>query len=156
MIFVAILVGANTVLCRYLNSMYARRNGLSMGTLINYITGLTASLVVLLIVGDPAAVQTVGVLDFRKVMMFLGGAFGVALVQILIYITPRMPAFLGTVLVFISQLGAGLLLDYWMTGTFSLGKFIGGAMVLLGLAHYAWVGRKAAASGSANVSASRG
>ena len=39
MIFVAILVGANTVLCRYLNAMYAKRNGLSMGTLINYITG---------------------------------------------------------------------------------------------------------------------
>ena len=30
MIFVAILVGANTVLCRYLNAMYAKRNGLSM------------------------------------------------------------------------------------------------------------------------------
>ncbi|MDD3213517.1 MAG: DMT family transporter, partial [Eubacteriales bacterium] len=130
--FLAVLVGANTVLCRYLNAIYAKRNGLSMGTLINYITGLATALLVLLVFGDPMAVQPIGALSLRKIMMFLGGAVGVVMIQILIYITPRMPAFLGTMMIFISQLGAGLALDYAFTGTLSLSKLLGGILVLLG------------------------
>jgi bacterial/archaeal transporter family-2 protein len=145
MFFIAIFVGANTVLCRYLNAAYAKRNGLSMATLMNYITGLCTALIVLFILGEPAAMQPVGALSFRKVMMFLGGAFGVALVQLLIYITPRIPAFLGAVLVFISQLGTGLALDYALTGVISVGKLLGGLLVMLGLAHYSWVNRAPAA-----------
>lgn len=145
----AVLVGANTVLCRYLNAIYAQRNGLNMGTLINYITGLVTALMVLLVFGDPMAPQPVGALTFRTVMMFLGGALGVAMIQILIYITPRMPAFWGTVMIFISQLGAGLVLDYTLSGTFSLGKLLGGLMVLLGLWHYAWVGKRSGGEASA-------
>ncbi len=145
MFLIAIFVGANTVLCRYLNAAYAKYNGLSMATLMNYITGLTAALIVLFIMGEPAAMQPIGALSFRKVMMFLGGAFGVAMVQLLIYITPRIPAFLGSVLIFISQLGTGLALDYAFTGVVGTGKLLGGLLVVLGLAHYSWVNRAPAA-----------
>jgi bacterial/archaeal transporter family-2 protein len=145
MFLIAIFVGANTVLCRYLNAAYAKHNGLSMATLMNYLTGLTTALIVLFIMGEPAAIQSIGTLSLRKIMMFLGGAFGVALVQLLIYITPRIPAFLGAVLVFISQLGTGLALDYAFTGVIGMGKLLGGLLVMLGLAHYTWVNRAPAA-----------
>ncbi len=143
MLFIAALVGANTVLCRYMNAIYARHNGLPMSTLANYVTGLCTALLALLIMGDPSAVQPVGALTFRTVTMFLGGAVGVGLVQILVYITPRLPAFLSTILVFISQLGTGLLFDFWLTGAFSPGKIAGGVLVMLGLWHYAWVWKRA-------------
>ena len=142
MLFIAALVGANTVICRYLNAIYARHNGLSMGTLANYVTGLATALLALLVLGDPTPVRAVESLTFRTVTMFLGGAVGVGVVQISIHITPRLPAFLSTMLIFLSQLGSGLLIDYWMTGVFSASKAVGGALVLLGLSHYAWVGRR--------------
>lgn len=142
MLLVAALVGANTVVCRYLNTLYARRNGLPMGTLANYVTGLLAALLVLLIMGEPMAARPVGALTFRTVAMFLGGAVGVGLIQISIHITPRMPAFVSTLLIFVSQLGTGLLLDYLLTGAFSATKLLGGLMVMLGLWHYGWVSRR--------------
>ncbi len=145
-VILIMLVGANTVLCRYLNAYSDRYNGLSMSTLANYVTGLATAFAVLLIFGDSTAVLSVGALSFRKVMMFLGGFFGVALVELCIYITPRLPAFLGTVLIFVSQLAAGLAIDYILSGSISVGKMLGGALVLLGLAHYTWVGRRTAAS----------
>ncbi|MEA4997859.1 MAG: DMT family transporter [Candidatus Limiplasma sp.] len=142
MLFIAALVGANTVICRYLNAIYARHNGLSMSTLANYVTGLATALLALLVLGDPSPIQPVESLTFRTVTMFLGGAVGVGLVQISIHITPRLPAFLATLLIFLSQLGSGLLIDFWMTGAFSIGKVVGGALVLMGLSHYAWVGKR--------------
>ena len=144
MLWIAALTGANTVICRYLNAAFARHNGLSMGTLANYATGLITSLVVLLCMGEAigfAPLQTAGL---RTVMMFLGGAVGVAVVQLLIYVTPRMPALLSSMLLFVSQLGAGIVLDAVLTGAFSRGKLIGGLMVLAGLWHYQWVARRAA------------
>jgi bacterial/archaeal transporter family-2 protein len=138
-VIAAVLVGANTVLCRYLNSLYAKYNGLSMGTLANYVTGLVTSLIVLLILGDPASVLPVGSLTLRKGMMFLGGAFGVGMIQLFIYVTPRMPAVQSTILIFASQLGFGLVLDALLSGAFSLGRLLGVLMVLLGLGHYVWV-----------------
>lgn len=155
MLFVAALVGANTVVCRYLNAMYARHNTLPMGTLANYVTGLTTALVALLIMGEPAAPAPVGALTFRTVAMFLGGAVGVGLIQISIYITPRMPAFWATLLIFLSQLGTGLVLDFALTGAFGVTKLLGGLLVLLGLCHYAWVGRRDARNASATAQVER-
>ena len=74
-----------------------------------------------------------------------------AMVQLLIYITPRIPAFLGSVLIFISQLGTGLALDYAFTGIVGTGKLLGGLLVVLGLAHYSWVNRAPAAVKSEGI-----
>ena len=145
MLLIPALVGANTIICRYLNAMYAKHNTQGMGTLTNYITGLAASLVALLALGEPAAFQLIGPLTFRTVFMFLGGALGVGLIQLMISITPRMPAFLSTILIFISQLGTGLALDYLLTHSYSMGKIAGGLLVLVGLWHYAYINRRAAA-----------
>lgn len=144
MLLVAMLVGANTVVSRYLNTLYARRNGLPMGTLANYVTGLLTALLAMWALGGAENVQPVGALTFRTVMMFLGGTLGVALIQIFIYITPRLPAFASTLLIFVSQLTAGLVLDTWLTGVFSPAKLLGGALVAAGLAHYSWVSVRAA------------
>ena len=137
-----VAVGANTVLCRYLNAMYAKRNGLSMGTLINYVTGLAVSLLVLLLLGDPFAIQPIGTLTPRTAMMFLGGTFGVGMMQLFIYITPRLPAFHSTIVIFSCQLGGGMMLDIFLYHTFSLSKLLGVLLVLLGLVHYMWVSNR--------------
>ena len=142
MLFVAAFVGMNTVVSRYLNATFARHNGVAMGTLANYATGLATSLAVLWLVGEPLAVQPLGPITFRTAIMFLGGAVGMVMVQMTIYFTPRLPAFLATLLVFVSQLTTGLVLDFFLTHQFSLSKLVGVALVMLGLCHYAWDSRE--------------
>ena len=141
MLLIAVFVGMNTVVSRYLNATFARHNGVAMGTLANYATGLATALVLLWLVGEPLTAQPLGPLTFRTAAMFLGGAVGMVMVQMTICFTPRLPAFLATLLVFVSQLTTGLLLDCLLTGRFSLSKLLGAMLVLTGLCHYAWVGR---------------
>lgn len=140
----ALLLGVNVVVSRYLNAVYARHNGVAMGAVANYVTGLITALAVLLAIGEPLLAQPLGALTLRKAAMFLGGAVGMVMVQMTIYITPRMPAFLSTLLLFVSQLGTGVALDWVLTGTCSPQKLLGAALVMLGLTHYAWVERTAA------------
>jgi bacterial/archaeal transporter family-2 protein len=134
-----VFIGGITVVCRYLNTRFASYNGLSMGTLANYVSGLTVSLLAWLVFGDSSVIKPLGAVSFQTTIMFFGGAFGVVMVTMFIYVTPRLPAFLGTILMVVSQLGFGLVLDLFLSGTFSLGKTLGALMVLLGLGHYAWV-----------------
>ena len=133
----------NTVASRYLNTVFSSRNGIAMGTLANYATGTLGALAVLLALGEPAAVKPLGTITFRTAAMFLGGAVGVVFVQMSIYITSRMPAFVSTLLIFISQLGTGLLLDFLLTGAFNAAKLLGGLLVMLGLWHFSRVSRRA-------------
>lgn len=140
----ALLLGVNVVVSRYLNTVYARYNGVAMGAVANYATGLLTALAVLLAIGEPLFLHPLGALTLRKAAMFLGGAVGMVMVQMTIYITPRLPAFLSTLLLFVSQLGTGVALDWLMTGTCSPRKMLGAALVMLGLTHYALVERNAA------------
>lgn len=136
MIFFAILAGVNIVFSRFLNSGNAEKNGLSMSTLMNYITGLVTSLIVLLLVREPGSFLKLPAFGVSSVLMFLGGTVGVITILLSNHLTPRMPAFLMTLLIFISQLLTALVLDYWLRGAFSLGRLAGGLLVLAGLWHY--------------------
>lgn len=141
MIFLAILTGVNIVVARFLNAGSAQRSTLSMSTLLNYVTGLVTSLVALWLSGEVLGLAAGESAPFYP-LMYLGGAFGVAAVLLSNYLTPRLPAFLLTLLIFVAQLLTGLVLDYVLLGDFSLGKLLGGVFVLLGLWHYQSVHRR--------------
>ena len=143
MIFLAVFTGANIVLCRFLNSSSAQKNGLNMSTLMNYITGLITAVLVLWLSGEGGGFrfQWSGLATFA---IYTGGVSGVITILLSSHLTPRLPAFLLTVLIFLAQLFAAFLLDYWLSGTFSIGKLVGGLLVLLGVWHYNWVHRKSA------------
>ncbi len=138
MVLVSILAGVNIVVCRFLNSGSAERNGLSMSTLMNYITGLTTAFAVLWIMREPGSFA-LKPFDSTTVFFYLGGTVGVITILLSNYLAPRLPAFLMTLLIFVAQLLTALALDYGLTGQFSLGKLLGGLLVLVGLWHYQWV-----------------
>lgn len=144
LIFIAVLTGANIALCRFLNAGYAAKNGLNMSTLMNYITGLITALVVLWISGEAFGL-TLGGPSPANPFIYLGGAVGVLSWLLSNYLTPKLPAFLLTLLIFVSQLLTALLLDYLLSGLFSPGKLLGGLIVLLGLWHYQRVHKLASA-----------
>ena len=142
MVFLAALAGVNIVITRFLNAECAKRNSLSVGTLFNYIAGLFTSILVLVFSGEiggfrPALQTAAGFLPY------LGGTVGVITLLLSNYLTPRLPAFLLALLIFISQLLTALMLDFFIAGELSAGKLIGGLLVFAGLWHYGLVHKTA-------------
>ncbi|HWS29372.1 MAG TPA: DMT family transporter [Clostridia bacterium] len=127
-----ILAGASIVAGRMVNAQLSSVIGPHRGTFYNYVTGLSLSLIVLLVSGEvfPALFlpQT-----FRQYAMYTGGLLGVIVVLIANIITPRMSAFVMTLLIFISQLVSGIVIDALTGSPVSWGKLAGGALVLAGV-----------------------
>lgn len=138
MILFAVLAGCNIVITRFFNAGSSQQNGLSMSTLMNYITGLFTSLLVLWFSGEKNT-STLTLPFHVNPLIYLGGTVGVITLLISNHITPRMPAFLLTLLIFLSQLLTALLLDFFFFGNFSAGKLFGGLLVLVGLWHYQFI-----------------
>ncbi len=127
-----ILAGASIVGGRMINARLSASIGPYRSGFYNYVTGLSLSLLLLLLSGEAfpalALPQTL-----RQYTMFTGGLIGVAVVILSNVITPRMSAFLLTLILFISQLVCGMLLDTLMDIPVSPGKFVGGILVLAGV-----------------------
>lgn len=130
----AVLGGVSVVLSRMVNASLGARIGIYQSAFYNYATGLAVSVAVLLLSGEaaPAFMQAIAPGQYY---MYFGGLLGLLTVLISNAITPKMSAFVLTLLIFISQLAFGILLDLWMGGGISPGKVIGGILVLLGLVY---------------------
>lgn len=111
----AILAGMSIVISRTINANLASKIGIFQGTIFNYLVGLV-------VISVPW-------------WTYLGGIVGVLVVSLSSYITPRISAFYLTILIFISQLFVGTLVDYALLGVFSHGKIIGGLLVFVGLTY---------------------
>jgi uncharacterized membrane protein YdcZ (DUF606 family) len=135
-----LLSGVTIVLARMLGARLAQNCGAPFSSLMNYITGLTGSLIAFLVTGavTKAAFPAPG----GSIFIYLGGALGLVSVYILNNITRRLPATQMTLLIFVGQLFSGMLLDYFATHNFSLGTLAGGLLVLAGLAVNIWGDRK--------------
>ncbi len=134
-IVLAVLSGALTVLSRTINARLGQHVGIYKSTLLNYITGLLLSLVILLCVAEPwvgfGAPQ-----NFAQVLMYFGGFLGVATVMLSNIVAPKLSAFVMTLLVFISQMATGVLIDYFFYGIFSKGQLLGCGIMVVGLILY--------------------
>lgn len=133
-IIIAIASGASTVIARNINSLLADKLGLLEGTFYNYITGLFLSGIFLLLSKDIANLST-GSFGNLPLWAYLGGAVGVAVVALSNLVTPKISAFYLTLIMFVGQLFTGMLLDYFTSGTASIGKLIGGLLVVAGLTY---------------------
>lgn len=133
-VFISVLAGVSIVVARIINSNLAEKIGIFQGTLINYIVGLFFSFIFLLLSGELSNVSALR-LQSIPLWAYLGGLTGVVVVVLSSYITPRMSAFYLTLLVFIGQLFVGIIVDYFTLNKLSIGKLIGGLLVLFGLSY---------------------
>lgn len=131
-ILLAIASGASTVLARNINSILADKIGLLEGTFYNYVTGLFTSIMLLLLSGEILKFTSV---FYKNVPLaaYLGGIVGVLVVSLSNLVTPKISAFYLTLIMFIGQLFTGILIDYFTISTLSVGKIIGGLLVVGGL-----------------------
>lgn len=140
-IILSILAGASTVIARNINSSLAEKIGLVQGTFYNYVTGLAGGILVFLISREfmNFSYDTVKSVPFWA---YLGGLLGVMVVSSSNIVTPKVPAFYLTLLMFIGQLFSGIVVDYFNEGILSKGKLIGGILILAGLTYNLFVDKK--------------
>ncbi len=140
-LFISFLAGVSVVLGRIINSKLAEKIGTMQSTLINYIVGLTLSFIVYLISKDQSIFSSINKISVPA-WAYLGGLAGVVIIISSNYITPKLSAFYVTLLVFIGQLLIGIIIDYFILKELSIGKCIGGLLVLIGLTYNLWIDKK--------------
>lgn len=137
-ILVSILAGVTIVISRIINSNLASKIGLFQSTFYNFLTGLLFSSIILLISRDKLNVP----LSSMPLVAFLGGLVGVISVTFSSFVAPKISAFYMTLLIFIGQLFIGILIDYFTLNELSLGKVVGGIIVVIGLAFNLLIDKK--------------
>ena len=127
----ALLSGGTVVLNRMLNAALGTRLGLWPSTAFNYITGLITSLLLVLALGS----WFTGPLP-PIWYLYTGGLIGVAVVTISSAAAPHLPVFLMTLLVFVSQIVTGMIIDAAQGRATPAHKILGAIVVLAGLIVY--------------------
>lgn len=140
-IFLAFISGFLVIISMIINSHLAKKIGVFQGTFINYAMGLLFSAIILLLTGSLFDI-TFETLTNIPLWAFFGGIIGVAVVSISNVIVPKIPVIYTTLLVFVGQLIAGILLDYFYGSSISKGKLIGGAFIIAGLVYNFTVDKK--------------
>ncbi|MBJ8069882.1 MULTISPECIES: DMT family transporter [Bacillus cereus group] len=139
-ICIAILVGVSIVVARIINANLAKKIGNWEGTFFNYITGLFFSMLFLIFSSDSLYISS-HTLQSIPIAVYLGGLVGVIVISLSNYITPKIPAFYLTLLIFIGQLFTGTIIDFFLSHELSMGKIVGGISVLIGLTYNLLVDR---------------
>ncbi|KAB1437601.1 DMT family transporter [Candidatus Galacturonibacter soehngenii] len=131
-IILAILSGVTIVVSRMTNAKLGKELSVYQSTFFNYVVGFIGSMLAMFLFRATFLFEphTNGV---RFYAMFLGGVLGVIMIIISNIITPKISAFSLTIIIFVSQLFSGVILDYFLFEQLSAGKVIGGTLVLIGL-----------------------
>lgn len=133
----AFLAGVFTLISVITNSNLAKYIGTRQSTLINFIAGLSVSIILYIFFNN----QPFEFINFPIWALF-GGLFGVFIVIISNLIIPKIPTIYSTLLIFIGQLFTGLLIDCFQANTLQLNKVIGAFLIITGLFYNLLVDKK--------------
>lgn len=141
-IVVAALGGASIVIARIFNARLGTEIGLIESSFFNYFFGLLGSIILGLSSGEIFNLATGISQGNIPLWAYLGGLIGLCVVLLSNALTPKMSNLYMTLFVFLGQLGTGLALDFMSTQTLSLGKMVGGLLVLTGLCYNLYLDQK--------------
>lgn len=130
---VSLLSGAVLLVSRTIGARLAERTSLRVSTFYNYIVGFLTALPVAALLGRGEPAFSAPVLSPR-VWIYLGGAVGVCVVILLNLTVTRVSAFGLSLLLFVGQVFAGLVIDILFLDAFSPRLLAGGLTVAAGLA----------------------
>lgn len=137
----AIGAGVSIVISRIINSNLADKIGVFQGTFFNYVTGLLFSGMFLFLSTETFNISS-QILITVPFWAYLGGLVGVAVVAMSNIVTPKVSTFYLTLIIFIGQLLAGIIIDYYTLSLISMGKVIGGLLVVAGLTYNLTIDKK--------------
>ena len=140
-LLISVMAGVTIVVGRIVNSTLAEKIGTFQGTLINYIVGLSFSILFLFLSNEKTTISYANI-NAIPLWAYLGGLLGVIVIILSNYLTPKISSFYFTLLIFIGQLFIGIIIDYFAFHDLSIGKLIGGLFVLIGLTYNLWIDKK--------------
>jgi len=142
-VILSFAVGIGVILNVTFNARLANVTSVRISTFFNYVTGLSVALLVYFMF-DIGETPLFGVTFSHTWYVYTGGFIGVAVITLSNVIVPKIGAFYLTLLMFIGQIFAGILIDAMLDGAFSLRIFLGGALVSAGLGANLLLDRKRA------------
>lgn len=140
-IFLAIISGVFVILSMITNANLAKRVGVFQSTLVNYITGLAGISILMIVFGDMSLLK-METLSAIPAWAYGGGFVGALIVASSNVVIPKIPAVYATLLFFIGQIIAGLTIDYFQFGLVDRMQFIGGGLVLIGMAYNIYIDKE--------------
>lgn len=135
-ILISILSGVIIVTSRILNTKLSHEIGLIESSYFNYLTAAITTVIMFFIIGEKVSISSFNTLPFYS---YLGGFLGVLIVILNSVVTPKLPAFNVTLLVFIAQLFTGIIIDWLISGIIPASKIVGGILVVAGLSYNLYV-----------------
>ncbi len=127
----SILAGFSIVMSRTTNSALAKNVGALNGSLINHAVGLPLALIITVFFQADALTLLSG--DLKAFWVYLGGALGVIVVMLFNVVMANLTSFRVTILSFVGQTFAGVLIDVLMGNNITLQSLFGGLLVALGM-----------------------
>jgi len=140
-IILAFLCGGITIVSMIINARLAQEIGTLQGGFINYTVGLLVTVLVIFIIMFTGNFTT-GNLSGIPFYAFLGGFVGVMVVIASNIVIPKIPAIYTTILIFIGQIFTGIILDYFRLGSISIGKIVGGLLIIVGMLYNSYLDKK--------------
>jgi len=130
-LLMSIASGVSGVLSRLVNARLAAYTTPIGSSFTNHWVGLVGS-VILMLVAEPNIIGCLQVTDVPN-WVYVGGAVGVAMVLLWNIAGQRVSAFQLTMLSFVGQVFAGIVLDLLVGNGFSQQTFMGGVFVVVGV-----------------------
>lgn len=140
-IFIAALSGVSTVISRIINANLSTKIGMYQSTFYNFLTGLLFSILTLLFSKESFS-DCLPILTDIPITAYLGGLVGVASISISNFVAPKISAFYMALLIFVGQLFVGIIIDYFTLDILSIGKVVGGIIVVIGLSYNLMLDKK--------------
>ncbi|MHC1748637.1 MAG: DMT family transporter [Cellulosilyticaceae bacterium] len=138
-IVMALIAGVTVTSARLINANLGSKIGMFQSTVYNYVVGLTVSTVFWLISREGFSLAR---LESVPIWAYCGGLVGIVIVTVSSIVAQKISAFYLTITIFCGQLFTGILIDYFVSSAFSIGKLIGGLLVILGLLYNLYVDKK--------------
>lgn len=137
----ALMSGASIVISRMINAQFATHTSVHQSTFYNFLTGLGSATIALIICSCFATQPMITPIAVPW-WAYGGGILGLLVVSISNVITPKLSAFLLTLLIFSGQIVTGFAIDYLMTQQLSYTSIAGTLLVILGLYIHLWLADK--------------
>lgn len=127
LILFAFLSGGTRVLSRQANSLLTQYSSVFYSTLLNYLTGLTLSIIVYCLLPKAG--------DFTDIELPLwvlsGGLIGIVSVSLTSFLSFRLSQLSFSILLLCGQLLGSLVLDQWLGQAISVFRLIGVVLILI-------------------------
>ncbi len=130
-IILSFLAGVAIVVSRSINAELATNSSVIKSAFYNFVVGLVVSIIVALVAGFSLPQAYPNAVNW---WIYLGGVMGALTIVVSNIVVTKISALSVTLLMFVGQVFAGIIIDIVLTKSFSLSNVLGGVFVAIGLA----------------------